>query len=297
MNHPKTILITGSSTGLGRAAAETLARRGHTVFASMRGVAGRNAESARALEQLAKSEGLKLHVVELDVRDDASVQAAVAAVMAQAGQIDVLVNNAGVMAIGVSEAMAVEQLQAMLDVNVVGTLRVVQAVLPHMRARGEGLLVYVSSTGSTFCYPYMGVYGATKSAAEGIAESVHLETHSLGIDTVILQAGMFSTALGAHVQAAANAEVAASYGMVGQIGAGVVAQFPAMLASPAASPPALLADKITEILAMEPGSRPLRVPIGAFSEGLMAINPVRDGIQRQIVEGMGFGVLLTRPAR
>ena len=123
----KVILITGASTGFGRDTAETLARAGHAVFATMRDVEGRNRSHADALAL----QGIQ--VVELDVSRDASVDKAVFQVIAQAGRIDVLINNAGVASAGVSEAFTPEQAKVIFDTNVVGVLRTSRAVLPAMR--------------------------------------------------------------------------------------------------------------------------------------------------------------------
>ena len=117
----KTILITGASSGFGRDTAETLHRAGHTVYASLRDAEGKNREAAEALRKL----GIK--TVELDVSDDTSVEAGVETVLAEAGKIDVLVNNAGIGSAGVTEAFTTEQAKAIFDTNVIGLLRVTRA--------------------------------------------------------------------------------------------------------------------------------------------------------------------------
>src|SRR6187399_3051508 len=125
----KTILITGASSGFGRDTAETLHRAGHTVYASMRAVQGKNREAAEALRKLG------ITTVELDVSDDASVEAGVKEVLAEAGTIDVLVNNAGIASVGVTEAFTPDQAKVIFDTNVIGILRVTRAVLPSMRQK------------------------------------------------------------------------------------------------------------------------------------------------------------------
>lgn len=139
----KIILITGASSGFGRLTAEALARAGHTVYASMRDVAGRNAANAAELAGIAGSD---LRPIELDVQSEASADAAVEKIIAEAGRIDVLVHNAGHMMFGPAESFTPDQFAQQYDVNVLGTQRVNRAVLPHMREAKQGLLLWVSSS-------------------------------------------------------------------------------------------------------------------------------------------------------
>ena len=132
----KIILITGASSGFGRLTAEALAKAGHTVYASMRDVAGRNAKNAA---EMTAADGIGLRAVELDVQSEPSTNAAVEKIVAESGQIDVLVHNAGHMTFGPAEAFTPEQFAQQYDVNVLGAQRVNRAVLPHMRAQKQGI--------------------------------------------------------------------------------------------------------------------------------------------------------------
>src|SRR6267143_5714524 len=127
------VVVTGASSGFGRLSAETLARRNYEVFATMRKVHGKNAGAAGELRELAKSESVVLHVLELDVTDDESVGRAVRTVIDKAGRIDVLVNNAGYGVMGVTEAVTLEQARRIMDTNFFGAVRMNRAVLPYMR--------------------------------------------------------------------------------------------------------------------------------------------------------------------
>ncbi len=129
------VLITGSSSGFGKLTAETLAKEGYRVFATMRGVQGKNAEPARQLIEWGKREGMSIDVVEMDVTDEGSVESAVRSIINAASTIDVVVNNAGIDAAGIMEAFTVKQAQAIFDLNTFGPLRVNRAVLPYMRER------------------------------------------------------------------------------------------------------------------------------------------------------------------
>src|SRR6266568_999915 len=139
MNSKQVVLITGSSTGFGRLFTATLARKGHTVFATMRDPGGRNAKNASEIRTLAEKDSLPIYVLELDVTDDASVERAVDAAVAKAGRIDVAINNAGYYLVGLEEAVTTEQARRLMDTNFLGPVRVNRAVLPHMRRQRRGV--------------------------------------------------------------------------------------------------------------------------------------------------------------
>src|SRR5205809_7320408 len=207
----KTILITGTSSGFGRDTAETLFRAGHTVYASMRGAQGKNREATEALRKL----GIK--TVELDVSDDASVEAGVKNVLAEAGKIDVLVNNAGVMSAGVTEAFTAEQAKVIFDTNVIGLLRVTRAVLPSMRQKRDGLIINIGSILGRVTFPFVGIYGASKFAVEALTDSVRYEVSQFGIDVVLVQPSAYPTNMYAAIQRPADFARAADYGDIAQM--------------------------------------------------------------------------------
>ena len=170
----RVVLITGASSGIGRATAELLAARGHQVFGGVR--------TPATTPPLA---GVEL--VPLDVRDEASVKACVEEVRSRAGRIDVLVNNAGVNLVGAVEETSISQAQALFDTNVIGVLRMMQAVLPGMRRQGAGLIVNISSILGFIPAPFMGVYASTKHAIEGLSESLDHEVRAFGIRVVLIE--------------------------------------------------------------------------------------------------------------
>jgi NADP-dependent 3-hydroxy acid dehydrogenase YdfG/predicted lipoprotein with Yx(FWY)xxD motif len=207
----KTILITGTSSGFGRDTAETLRRAGHTVYASLRGAEGKNPEAAEALRKL----GIK--TVELDVSDDASVEAGVENVLAEAGRIDVLVNNAGIASAGVTEAFTTEQAKAIFDTNVIGLLRVTRAVLPSMRQQHDGLIINIGSILGRVTFPFTGIYGASKFAVEALTDSLRYELSQLGVEVVEVQPSAYPTNFFTNIQTPARTDVTESYGEVGHI--------------------------------------------------------------------------------
>ncbi|WP_374575664.1 SDR family oxidoreductase [Phenylobacterium sp.] len=178
----KTIVITGSSTGLGRATALLFAKKGWKVFATMR-------DPSKETE-LGQVEGIK--VVALDVTDPAQIEAAAKAILA-AGPVDVLFNNAGYGLAGPFEGTSDEQLQRQLDTNLLGVMRVTQAFLPAMRERGSGQIVTTTSIGGLVTFPFNSVYHATKWALEGWSESLAFELAQFGIQVKTVAPGGIAT--------------------------------------------------------------------------------------------------------
>jgi len=174
MGTNKVVLVTGASSGIGLACAKLLSERGHTVYGTSR-------KPSSAL--------LGFRMLELDVTQDASVQAAVSTVLAEQGHLDVVVNNAGYALAGPIEETSLEEAQGQFDTNFFGVLRVCQAVLPSMRARRSGLIINVSSLGGVAGLPFQGLYSASKFALEGLTESLRLEVASLGVQVTSLQPG------------------------------------------------------------------------------------------------------------
>src|SRR5258705_6912182 len=170
----RVVLITGASSGIGRATAELLAARGYRVFGGVRSPA-----TTRPLA------GVEL--VPLDVRDEASAKACVDEVRSRAGRIDILINNAGINLVGAVEETSISQAQALFDTNVIGVLRMIQAVLPDMRRQAAGLIVNISSILGLIPAPFMGVYASTKHAIEGLSESLDHEVRGFGIRVVLIE--------------------------------------------------------------------------------------------------------------
>src|SRR5262245_44849374 len=180
----KTVLITGGTEGLGRAAALLLAGRGYRVVA-----AGRSTRKRAELQALAGSRGLAQETVEMDVTSDASVAQAVAGL----GAVDVLVNNAGVGFLAVVEEIRMEDFKRQFETNLFGVLRVTQAVLPGMRERRSGRILMMSSVAGLVTPPTYGAYSSSKHALEGLSNALRLELHPFGIEVVLIEPGYIST--------------------------------------------------------------------------------------------------------
>lgn len=182
MSKAEVVLITGVSSGIGRATAIRLAARGCRVFGTVR-----NQQAAQAIP------GVEL--VEMDVRDEDSVVRVIAAIIARAGRIDVLINNAGGTLLGALEETSIGEAWSLFDTNVFGLLRTIQAVLPHMRAQGAGRIVNVSSVLGFLPAPYMALYAASKHAVEGLSETLDHEVRQFGIRVALVEPSFTRTNL------------------------------------------------------------------------------------------------------
>lgn len=184
----KTVLITGATDGLGRAAAILFAQRGYRVFA-----AGRSPEKRAELDVLAHRRRLPLESLELDVCDDSSVQRATAGIFARVHALDVLVNNAGVAYVACFEDMSMEDWRRQFEINFFGLIRVTQAVLPHMRERRSGRILMMSSVSGLVTPPAQAAYSASKHAVEALANALRHELHPFNVKTVLIEPGYIVT--------------------------------------------------------------------------------------------------------
>ena len=220
----KAVLITGCSTGIGRATAEHLAERGHTVYAS-----------ARRPESIADLEAKGCKTLALDVNDEASMSAAVAAVEEAEGAVGALVNNAGYSQSGALETLQLDDVRRQFETNVFGLLRMCQLVLPGMRRQDHGRIVNLSSMGGKLTFPGGGIYHATKHAVEAISDALRFEVKGFGVDVSIIEPGLIrtnfaETAVGsvshedgpyAEFNTAVSAATAGAYeGPIGKLGGG-----------------------------------------------------------------------------
>jgi NAD(P)-dependent dehydrogenase (short-subunit alcohol dehydrogenase family) len=227
------VLITGASRGIGRLTAVELARRGHRVIAT--------AQDPRTLDDLDVDQRLRL-----DVTDQATVDAAVA----EAGEIDVLISNAGNMVVGSMEATPIEVVEHMLDLNVIGGIRVTQAVLPQMRERGSGRLIFISSVLGRISLAGFAPYSASKWAVEALGEALAFELQPFGIDVAVAEPGPTNSGLLDRLENYTLPDD--PYGLTSPITPDIT--------GPTEQVAAALADLV------EAPSVPLRAPIGAFAE-------------------------------
>ena len=248
-------VVTGTSTGIGLATAATLARAGHTVYATMRNPKAAGEE----LRAMAEREHLPLRIAALDVDSDESVRAAFAKILAEVGRIDVLVNNAGVSGVGPIEETQFAVFRAAMETNYFGALRCIQAVVPGMRERRSGCIVNVTSVAGRLSPAGQAAYNSSKFALEAASESLAQEVKAFGVRVAIVEPGVIATAIFGKVQPpAADSKYPHSRR--------IYELFRASLENPVS--PYVVGENIREIV--ESSTWKLRYPVGPDAEGFLA---------------------------
>jgi NAD(P)-dependent dehydrogenase (short-subunit alcohol dehydrogenase family) len=283
----KNIIITGSSSGFGLKAAKDFADKGNQVFATMRKPDGKNAEKKAELE--GHSDHIK--VIDMDVTKKTSVKEAMANILAEAGRVDILINNAGIMYLGITEAFSVEQARFQMETNYFGAIRVMQAVLPNMRKSGDGLIINTSSLVGRMSPPFFGTYTATKHALEGYTQALRYEVSPFGVDIVLVEPGPFGTGLLASGQAPAHSEVLETYGELAGVPIAMGENFAQMLQSEDAPDPQWVVDAYLKLAEMPTGKRPTRTVVG-ITWGVDEINELTQSIQDRVLKEMQLDTVL-----
>lgn len=289
------IVITGASSGFGRLSANALAKAGHTVYASMRGITGRNARQAADVEKYAAENDVDLHAIELDVGSQASADAAIAQIVAEQGRLDVVMHNAGHMSFGPAEAFTPEQLAELYDINVLSTQRVNRAALPQLRKQGRGLLVWVSSSSSAGgTPPYLAPYFAAKAGMDAMAVVYARELTRWGIETSIIVPGAFTGGTNhfAHSGKPDDHARIAEYeaGPYAGFGEEIMKAFGAIV--PKEADASQVADAIVKVVDTPFGRRPFRVHIDPTQDGADVAFAVIDRVRNEMLHRVGFSDLL-----
>jgi len=240
------VLITGTSTGIGLATALRLGRAGHKVYATMR-----NPSRSPELATKARAENLPIKISVMDVDSDSSVKTAIANIEREAGQIDVLVNNAGVEAYGSIEETPLATFRSVMETNYFGVVRCIQGLAPHMRQRKSGCIINVASVAGRIAVSPMAPYNASKFALEALSEALAQEMKPFGVRIAIVEPGIIDTPMARRIEGPTNTSAYAQPRRFAHL-------FLAALKNPA--PPTLVADKILDII--ESGTTQLRHPVG-----------------------------------
>lgn len=283
----KSIVVTGSSSGFGQKSVKDFADKGYQVFATMRGPEGKNAIVKTELEAYSDS----IHVVDMDVTNDDSVKTAIASILDKAGKIDVLLNNAGVMYLGITEAFSIDQAREQMETNYYGAMRTILAVLPTMREAKSGLIINTSSMVGQISAPYFSTYAATKHALEGYLQGLRYEVASFGIDVAIVQPGPFPTGLSASGQQPSRTNILESYGELANIPAAMFEDFGKFMQSDQAPDPQMVVDAYLALADMPAGKRPTRTPVGLVW-GVDEINAAKQPVQDRVLTEMQLDKIL-----
>jgi NAD(P)-dependent dehydrogenase (short-subunit alcohol dehydrogenase family) len=248
------VLITGTSTGIGLATALALGRAGHKVFATMR-----NPARAPELAETSAREKLPIKISAMDVDSDTSVKTGIAAIEKDAGPIDVLVNNAGVERNGSIEEIPLAAFRAVMETNYFGALRCIQAVIPQMRQRRSGCMINVTSVAGRVANTPLAPYTASKFALEALSEALAQEMKTFNVRVAIVEPGIIETPMSKRLETSSHSSPYPQQKRFANL-------FAAVLKNPV--PPSLVAEKIREII--ESGTWQLRHPVGPDAEGFFA---------------------------
>lgn len=276
----KVVVITGCSSGFGEGAVKAFADKGYRVWGTLRDAEGRNASKKAALEAYSKS----VSVIDMDVANDASVAAGFARILNE-GPVDALINNAGIMYLGITEAFSIAQAKEQMETNYYGAIRTIQAVLPAMRQAKSGLIINCSSLVGQISPPFFSTYSATKHALEGYTQGLRYEVSPFGIDVAIVEPGPFGTSLLASGQGPARSDVLTSYGDLAGVPAAIGAYFAAFLQSDQAPSPQLVVDAYVALADMPAGKRPTRTVVG-ITWGVDEMNAAKQPIQDRVLKEM-----------
>ncbi|MGO4212256.1 SDR family oxidoreductase [Terriglobus sp. 2YAB30_2] len=293
------IVITGASSGFGALMARALAKAGHTVYASMRDTAGRNAPQVEAAKTFSEENGADLRTIELDVASQESADAAIARIVAENGRLDVVIHNAGHMVFGPAEAFTQEQLAELYDINVLSTQRVNRAALPQLRKQRKGLVIWISSSSAAGgTPPYLAPYFAAKAGMDALAVIYARELTRWGIETSIVVPGAFTGGTNhfAHSGRPADQERAAEYeaGPYKNFGEEVMKGFAAIV--PEDADVAAVGEAVVKIVDAPFGKRPFRVHVDPTQDGAEVVNGVLDRVRAEMLHRVGLADLLT-PAK
>jgi NAD(P)-dependent dehydrogenase (short-subunit alcohol dehydrogenase family) len=290
------IVVTGASSGFGRLTADALAKDGHTVYASMRNTTGRNAPQVAAVEKFARDNEIDLRPIELDVSSEKSIQEAIRQIVAEHGRLDVVIHNAGHMVFGPAEAFTPDELAELYDINVLSTQRVNRVVLPHMRKRRQGLLVWVSSSSSAGgTPPYLAPYFAAKAGMDALAVQYARELALWGIETSIVVPGAFTSGTNhfAHAGSPADAERVAEYEAGPYKGYGKKIQEAFAAIVPPDADVTAVAEAIVKVVDAPFGKRPFRVHVDPTEDGAEVAFAVIDRVRNEMLHRVGLSELLT----
>jgi NAD(P)-dependent dehydrogenase (short-subunit alcohol dehydrogenase family) len=283
------ILVTGASGAFGSLACIQLAENGHQVVGTMRSLQGKNEATAREL----KSKGVAL--VEMDVTNEASVEAGVKAAIETMGGLDTVFNNAGVGANGILECFTADDIQKMFDVNVFGVQRVMRAVLPHLRQQGKGTIIHTSSCIGRVTTPFLSSYSASKYALESLAEGYRAELSGFGIESCIIEPGGFPTGFMGGMLTPSDTDRLQQFGEMANLPETSLNGYVAYVESIPEQRPERVAEAVVELVNTPFGEKPFRtvVDFSGLKEAIENYNKALNETTKAIYTANGVDNLLT----
>lgn len=283
-----TVFITGTSSGFGKLIALALAEAEYRVIAGMRDLKRKNAAAAALLS---KTNGII--PVEIDVTSSRSVNAAVNTALVKYGKIDVLICNAGISALSIFEATSVGAMKKIFDVNLWGSIRCIQAVLPAMREKRAGLIITISSVAELFPIPYLAAYSGSKCALGGMSESIRDEVSGFGIEVINVQPGPFPTGIGAkNNRVQSSRKISDAYAQNGfDRSAEISGAFENGIAKHQAANEEVV-NAVRKLLDLKPGSRPLQVFVNRMAGGIeQHLVDIKQERRPEWLKRMGFSAV------
>jgi NAD(P)-dependent dehydrogenase (short-subunit alcohol dehydrogenase family) len=283
------VLITGASGGFGYLTCKSLIENGHKVVGTMRSTKGNNENVANELTSMG------VHLVEMDVTSEESVNNGVKEAIDLLGGLDVVINNAGVGVLGMQEHFTPDDMKYVFDVNVFGVQRIMRAVLPHFRAQGKGTVLYISSLLGRITMPFYGVYNASKWALEALAENYRTELSIFGIESCIVEPGGFPTTFNVNLKKPSDSSRNESYGEFQHAPAATLEGFEHALEANTEQRPQKVADAIVHLLNMPFGERPMRTTVDfmGMSDHINNYNEMLHQVTSGIYSAFGMEGMLT----
>lgn len=282
------VLITGASGGFGRLTVLTLLQKGHEVAASMRDINGKNQLVADEL----KSAGAV--VLEIDVTNDSSVTNGVKNAINELGDLDVLINNAGVGVLGMQEFFTIGDFQKVFDINVFGVQRMNREVIPYFRKKQDGLIIYTSSLLGRIALPFYGAYQASKWALEALAENYRVELSGFGIENCIIEPGGYPTTFSDNLLRPSDFSREAEYGEFAQAPEATLKNFETMLSANPQQDPQQVANAFGSLIELSKGNRPFRTTVDfiGMAESISEYNQHLEQIMTKLYSNFGIQGML-----
>lgn len=288
-NSNKVVLITGASSGFGKLIVELLSKNQIKVIATMRDLRGKNSQVAKELSNLSKN----ITIEELDVSSTKSIEKAVNNTINKFNKIDVLINNAGIMNVGLAEGFTIAQLEKQMDVNYIGIARIFKEVIPHMRKNNGGLFITISSIAGRIIFPFLSTYNPSKFAVEALAEIYRYELSPFKIDSVIIEPGPFPTDLIKNAPHPDDTECLKNYGNLSNAAEHTMKNFQEFMKNNPDCDSNLVSNAVLNLINLPYGKRPMRTVCG-LDYGVKEINSFNEKHQYSLLKQMGLDHLIPK---